>query len=173
MKVSPQISSITPIEVYAPKQTQFIDFTKSFVELDLVFKTTDDGNLTSSADNNGHILWPVNNIAHSLFKQVNMKLNGTLITEQVDMYHLKAYIQTLLNFDPADGETILGPAGWRNNIDTPETYTANSVTTGNGANDALSANHKASIKTQKADARSYYVGGKHRVLRMVPFVDIF
>ncbi|PFX33328.1 Uncharacterized protein F54H12.2 [Stylophora pistillata] len=172
-KVSPQTSSITPIEVYVPKQTEFIDLTKSFVELDLAFKTTDDGNLTLGADNNGHILPPVNNIAHSLFKQVNVKLNGTLITEQVDMYHLKTYIQTLLNFDRADGETILGPAGWRNDIDSPEMSTANSVTTGNGAKDALSANHKASTKTQKADARSYYVGGNHRVLRMVPFVDIF
>ncbi|PFX15908.1 hypothetical protein AWC38_SpisGene19854 [Stylophora pistillata] len=32
---------------------------------------------------------------------------------------------------------------------------------------------KASIKTQKADVRNYYALGKHRILRMVLFVDIF
>ena len=124
MKVSPQTSSITPIEVYVPKQTEFIDLTRSFVELDLAFQTTANGNLTSRADTDCNLLSPVNNIAHSLFKQINVKLNGTLITEQVDMYHLKAYIQTLLNFDRADGETIVALAGLRNDIDSPEMYTA-------------------------------------------------
>ena len=74
------------------------------MELDLAFKTTANGNLTSRADATGNLLAPCNNIAHSLFKQINVKLNGTLITEQVDMYHLKAYIQTLLNFDREDGK---------------------------------------------------------------------
>ncbi|PFX14492.1 Uncharacterized protein F54H12.2 [Stylophora pistillata] len=104
MKVSPQTSSITPIEVYVPNQTEFIDLTRGFVELDLAFKTTGNANLTSRADDVNRMLSPVNNIAHSLFRQINIKLNVTLITEQVDMYHLKAYIQTLLNFDREDGE---------------------------------------------------------------------
>ena len=70
MKVSPQTSSITPIEVYVPKQTEFIDLTRSFVELDVAFKTTANGNLTARADTDDHILSPVNNIAHSLFKKL-------------------------------------------------------------------------------------------------------
>ncbi|PFX25091.1 hypothetical protein AWC38_SpisGene10307 [Stylophora pistillata] len=173
MKVSPQTSSITLIEVYVPKPTEFIDLAGSFVELDFAFKTTANGNLTSRADATANLLSSVNNIAHSLFKQIKVKLNGTLITEQVDMYHLKAYLQTLLSFDREDGETILAPAGWRNDIDCPQTYTAAKVKTDDGAHGALSATQKASIKAQKADARNYYVGGKHRILRMVPFVDMF
>lgn len=50
MKVSPQTSSITPIEIYVPKQTEFIDWDRSFVELDLGFKTTGNANLTSRVD---------------------------------------------------------------------------------------------------------------------------
>ncbi|PFX20679.1 hypothetical protein AWC38_SpisGene14839 [Stylophora pistillata] len=155
------------------KQTEFIDLTRSFVEVDLAFQTTGNGNLTSRANTDANLLSPVNNISHSLFKQINVKLNGTLITEQVDMYHLKAHIQTLLNFDREEGETILASAGWRNDIDSPETYTANNVKSDHNDYRALSANHKASVLTQKADARNYYAGGKSRVLRMVPFVDIF
>ena len=97
MKVSPQTSSITPIEIYVPKQTEFIDWDRSFVELDLGFKTTGNANLTAWVDAVNRKLATCNNLAHSLFKQINVKLNGMLITEQVDMYHLKAYIQTLLN----------------------------------------------------------------------------
>ena len=37
------------------------------------------------------------------------------------MYHLKAYMQTVLNYDRDDGETILQLIGWRNEIDSPVT----------------------------------------------------
>ncbi|PFX12238.1 Uncharacterized protein F54H12.2 [Stylophora pistillata] len=131
-------------------------------------------NLTAWVDAVNRKLAPCNNLAHSLFKQINVKLNGMLITEQVDMYHLKAYIQTLLNYNRADGETILASAGWRNEIDSPETYTANDVKSDEDADfGALSANQQASILAQKAEARDYYAGGKCRVMRMKPFVDIF
>ncbi|PFX23650.1 hypothetical protein AWC38_SpisGene11809 [Stylophora pistillata] len=160
------------VQVYVPKQTEFINLARSFVELDLGFQTPGNGNLTSRVDDVNRMLTPVNNIAHSLFKQINAKLNGTLITEQVDMYHLKAFIQTLLNFDREEGETILAAAGWRNNIDSRETYTAASVKSEGAAHGALSATQQASILTQKADAQNY-VGGKKRVLRVVPFEDIF
>ncbi|PFX25068.1 Uncharacterized protein F54H12.2 [Stylophora pistillata] len=106
-------------------------------------------------------------------KEFYNKTFQTKLTTQVDMYHLKAYIQTLLNFYREDGETILAPAEWRNDIDSPQTYTANKVTSGHGTFNALSTTQQASIKTQKADARKYYAAGKHRILRMVPFVDIF
>ena len=76
------------------------------------------------------------------------------------MYHLKAYIQTLLNFDRDDGETILQFQGWRSKINSPVTYIANNVWTNYAHLDALSAIQQASIKLQKADARNYYAGGK-------------
>ena len=72
---------------------------------------------------------PGNNLAHTLFKQINFRANGTLLTEQMEMYHLKAYLQTLLNYDRDDGDTILQPTGWRIEIDSPVTYKANTVKT--------------------------------------------
>ncbi|CAH3133058.1 unnamed protein product [Pocillopora meandrina] len=116
---------------------------------------------------------PANNIAHTLFKQINFRANGTLLTEQVDMYHLKAFIQTILNYDRNDGETILEPAGWRNEIDSPVTYTAANVKMDDDAYTALSINHQESIKRQRAVATEYYAGGKRRILRMKPFIDAF
>ena len=67
------------------------------------------------------MITPANNLVQTLFKQVNFRANATLLTEQVVMYHLKAYIQTVLNYDRDDGETILQPKGWRNEIDSPVT----------------------------------------------------
>ena len=84
------------------------------MELDLGFKTTGNANLTSHNDTVNRMTTPANNLAHTLF-------SFTLLTEQVDMYHLKAYIQTVLNYDRDDGETILQPTGWRDEIDSPVT----------------------------------------------------
>ena len=91
------------------------------MELNLGFKTTGNANLTSHNDTVNRMTTPANNLAHTLFKQVNFRANGTLLTEQVDMYHLKAYIQTVLNYDRDDGETILQPTGLRDEIDSPVT----------------------------------------------------
>ena len=88
------------------------------------------------------------------------------------MYYLKAFIQTVINYDGDDGETTLQPTGWRNEIDSPVTYTVNIVKPSHTDFTGLSANQQSSIKAQIADARDFYVGGK-RTLRMKPFVDAF
>ena len=78
------------------------------------FRTTAGDNLTSRNDDVGRMTSFANNLAHTLFKQINVKCNGMLLTEQVDMYHHKAYLQTLLNNDRNDGDTILQATngGW-------------------------------------------------------------
>ena len=91
------------------------------MKLYLGFKTTGNANLTSRNDTVNRMTTPANNLAQTLFKQVNFRANGTLLTGQEDMYHLKAYIQTVLNYDRDDGETILQPTVWRNEIDLPVT----------------------------------------------------
>ena len=49
------------------------------------------GNQTSVA--------PVNNFLHSLFKQVDVYLNGKQVTPAMGTYPYRAYIETLLNYD--------------------------------------------------------------------------
>ena len=111
VKVSPQTSSLTPIEIYVERQSECIDLSRSFIEIDAGFKTDADANWTSRADDTKEMLCPINNLAHSLFKQINVKCNGTLLMENVGMYHHEAYIQTLLNYDRVDGDTILRSQG--------------------------------------------------------------
>lgn len=107
IKVPPQTSSITPIHVNIERQSDYIDLERSFVELDLGFKTTANSNPTSLVDDVNRMTAPANKLAHTLFKQINFRANGPLVIEQVDMYNLKAYLQTLLNYGRDDGETIL------------------------------------------------------------------
>ena len=168
VKIPPLTSSITPIQIYIDKQSDLIDLSRSFVEIDVGFKTTAGGNLTSRNDDVGRMTSFANNLAHTLFKQINAKCNGMLLTEQVDMYHHKAYLQTLLNNDRNDGDTILQATngGWRNEIDSPVTYTATNVKGDDAAFAALSDNQQASIKAQKREARDLYSEGKRRILRI-------
>jgi hypothetical protein len=49
-----------------------------------------------AADNVG----PVNNFLHSLFSQVDVSLNGVLITNSSNTYGCRAYIENLLSYGP-------------------------------------------------------------------------
>ena len=119
-------------------------------------------------------LYPVNNLAHSIIKQIDMHLNGTLISPQSDTYHYKAYFERLLNFDRQDGETVLAPAGWFNQIDAPTTWTANNLDAATPHNDfkALSENHKGMVKAMIAEVAEY-AAGKRRSLVFTPHLEVF
>lgn len=43
---------------------------------------------------------PVNNIFHSLFTEINVSLNGKIITPGTDTYPYKAYFEKLLSYEP-------------------------------------------------------------------------
>ncbi len=42
---------------------------------------------------------PVNNFLHSLFRQVDVYLNGKQVTPAMGTYAYRAYLETLLNYD--------------------------------------------------------------------------
>ena len=110
-------------------------------------------------------------LAHSIFKQISVQLNGTLISPQTDTYHYKAYIETLLNYNRDDGDTILKLQGWFNAIDLPDTLTANQLTTTHDDFKALSDEYKYVVRSLKDQlSRS---AGKTRVLCMVPHIKVF
>ena len=80
-------------------------------------------NANSATDaNNTKLTYAVNNLAHTIFKQINLRFNGALMSEQADTYAYPAYIQTLFNFNRDDGETLLAPQGWVNFLDVTPTY---------------------------------------------------
>ena len=53
-------------------------------------------------------------MAHTIIQQFDMQLNGTLMTKQTGMYAYRPFGETLLNYTPSEGETLLAPQGWVN-----------------------------------------------------------
>jgi len=117
--VHPFTTGINPIDFQIDPQEDYIDLSRSYFELEWKVQKAAGGDAVSAENT-----FLVNNIAHSLFKQISVRLNGTLISPQRDTYHYKAYIETLLNFDRDDGDTILRPQGWFNHVNVPDTLTA-------------------------------------------------
>ena len=114
----------------------------------------------------------VNNIAHSLFKQISVRLNKTLISPQTDTYHYKAYLETILNYNRDDGETILKPQGWYNAIDMPDTLTANQLDKTHADFAAMSEEYQHVVKTLDLE-NAKHAGGKSCVLCFVPNIEVF
>ena len=107
---SPIGTGITPLEFIVGGLEDFVDLTRSYFTLKLVLETADnkpivaDKNDVSDA-NEVIFVYPVNNFAHSLIKQLNVRLNGMLLSPQTDTYAYKAYIETLLNYTKQEGAT--------------------------------------------------------------------
>ena len=115
VKIAPFNTGINPVDFQIDPQPDFVDLNDSYLEVELVLKK-DDGTNLLAADQ----IVPVNNLGHALFKQIIVRLNGTLISPQTDTYHHKAYIEQILNNDRADGENLLPPQGWFNSLNVPD-----------------------------------------------------
>ncbi|KAJ7371655.1 hypothetical protein OS493_023673 [Desmophyllum pertusum] len=95
------------------------------------------------------------------------------MNDNLDHYHYKAYLETLLNYNREDGKTVLAPQGWFNQIDVKEEYTGNNTNlqaedgAGHAEYQALSQNHKDALAAQVAEL-THYAGGKRRMLRFKP-----
>jgi len=68
-----------------------------------------------------------------------VRLNGTLISLRTDAYHYKAYLETLLNYNKDDGETMLKPQGCYNALDFPAQLTVNNTNTEGDRHEAFQA----------------------------------
>lgn len=163
-------TGINPVEFQVDPQEDYVDLSRSFFEIELALKLENGDNVVEATR-----LWPANNLAHTLFKQISVRLNGTLISPQTDTYHYKAYLETLLNYNRNEGETVLKPQGWYNALDFPPELTANNTNTeddGHEAFNALSSNQQASVKLMKAEQNNYTTGKRH-VLRFTPHIEVF
>ena len=167
--VQPTTTGINPTEFIIPGLDDFVDLGRSYFTMELRLQKSTNDNLDAAEK-----LWPVNNLAHSIIKQIDLHLNGTLISPQSDTYHYKAYLETLLNYDREDGKTVLGPQGWYNQVDFPPQWTAtNTDKAGNHAHwQALTANHKAALDTSVAEVGKYAGGVTHSVV-FTPHLEVF
>ena len=125
-----------------------VDLNRSYFTMHLRLKKSDGSNIAAV-----NKLWVTNNLAHTIIKQIDLRLNGTLISPQSDTYHYKAYLETLMNYVREEGETVLRPQGWFNALDFPPEWTANNTDSATPHNDYrdLPANHKAALALSKAE----------------------
>ena len=171
--IHPTITGINPMEFTIPAVDNHVDLNRCYFTMDLRLKKDDAGNL--GADEK---LWVTNKLAHTIIKQIDLRLNGTLINPQSDTYHYKAYLETLMNYKRDDGKTLLRPQGWFNTLDFPPEWTANNTNTTNNAgaghNDyqALFANHKSALAQSKVEM-AYYLGGARHSLVFQPHLEAF
>ena len=167
--IHPFTTGITPVDFQIDAQSTFIDLSQSEFELELKLKKADGTHLTT-ADTTA--IFPVNNFAHSLFKQISMRLNNTLISPQTDTYGYKALLDTVLNFERDDRETILKPQGWTNGLNPPiGQLTANQLDVVHADHAALPETEWLALKHMRQEYGQY--ASKTHVLRFKPMIKLF
>ena len=157
------------MEFIIPALDDHVDLNRSYFTMDLRLKKSNAANLVA-----GEKLWVTNNLAHTIIKQIDLRLNGNLISPQPDTYHYKAYLETLMNYNREDGQTVLRPQGWFNALDFPPQWTANNTDSTTPHNDYrdLPANHKSALALSRAETAKY-VGGARRSLVFQPHLEAF
>ena len=80
---------------------------------------------------------PVKNRLHSLFSQVDVYLNGTLVIPSTNTYAYRAYIETLLSYGTDAKDTQLKSQLWHK--DTATHMDADEIVEGPSANEGFVA----------------------------------
>ncbi len=96
-----------PITFLAAGTEDYVDLSKTILFVEGKVVKADGTNL--SGDEQANIA-PVNNFLHSLFKQVDVYLNGKQVTPAMETYAYRAYLETLLNYDVSAKESQLTSA---------------------------------------------------------------
>ena len=96
----------SPINFLVTGTDEYIDLSKTI--LTVTGKIVKDNE--SVLDANQADVAPVNNFLHSLFKQVDVYLNGKQVTPAMGTYPYRAYIETLLNYDVSAKESQFSSA---------------------------------------------------------------
>lgn len=100
------ISDGTPIEfVITNGGQEYLDMANT-----QLFVTAQILDANNTAINNEQPVGPVNLLLHSLFSEVDIKLNDTLITSTNNTYPYRAYLETLLSYSKAAKESHLSSA---------------------------------------------------------------
>ena len=87
---------------------EYLDLSKTILYVEgKILKGDDDTPLSGGGQIN---VAPVNNFLHSLFKQVDVYLNGKQVTPAMGTYAYRSYIETLLNYDVSAKKSQLSSA---------------------------------------------------------------
>ena len=127
VRYNPTLTGIDPITFAIPSTDDFVDLRDSRLEIEVRFTNPATGyngirvNDAVSDANNTRNTYVETNLGHTLFKQMDLSLNGALVTPQGGNYHHQAYIENLLNYSREDGETKLAVEGWTNDLNVNRT----------------------------------------------------
>ena len=95
-------SDTAPIEFEIKGQgDEYLDLSQTYLQMVCKFTKANGTNLTGG----GSTSTPVNNILHSLFSEIDVSLNGKVVTPGTDTYPYKAYLEKLLSYAPKTLET--------------------------------------------------------------------
>ncbi|XP_078320050.1 uncharacterized protein F54H12.2-like [Crassostrea virginica] len=95
-------SDTAPIEFDIKGQgDEYLDLSQTYLQVVCKFTKGDGTNLTG----NHSTSTPINNILHSLFTEIDVSLNGKIVTPGTDTYPYKAYLEKLLSYKPRTLET--------------------------------------------------------------------
>ena len=126
MVFQPALTGMQPITFSFPASDDYYDLNELRFQVKVRLTDLAAGyqglktNLGNSDTNNTRNTYCINNFAHTIFRDINMSMNGVLMTEQSNTYHYKAYLETLLNFNGDEGATKLAPHGWVNQLNVIE-----------------------------------------------------
>ena len=67
-------------------QEDYVDLSRSFFEIEFALNLANGDDVVQATR-----LWYTNNLAHTLYKKISVKLDGTLISTQTGTYHYEAY----------------------------------------------------------------------------------
>ena len=117
---------------------------------------------------------------HTLIKQMTVYLNGTLINAQTDTYAYKAYLETLLNYDQQEANSLLRVQDWfgthtdgSSALDFATPLTANNTDTSPHTHySALSWTKKAALLLSQEQQVHFNDGNVHTLI-FKPHSDIF
>ena len=97
----------SPINFLVTGTDEYIDLSKTI--LTVTGKIVKDNESVLDGANQTNVA-PVNNFLHSLFKQVDVYLNGKQVTPAMGTYPYRAYIENLLNYDASAKESQFSSA---------------------------------------------------------------
>ena len=163
------------MEFTIPAVDEYVDLNRSYFRMRYRLKKANGNDVTA-----GDKLHPAPNLAHTLIKQMTFHLNGTLINAQTNTYAYKAYLETLLNYDQQEANSLLRVQGWFNTytdgssaLDFATPLTTNNTDTSPHAHyTALSRTKKAALLLSQEE-QVHYQDGNVRTLIFKPHSEIF
>ena len=100
------LNALGPIDFVIPGTgSKYIDINNTQLYLKVKITKADGSNCDKSV--NDEKVAPINLLMHSMFSQIDVSLNGKLISDSTPTYPYRAMIETLLNYDMEAKDTHL------------------------------------------------------------------